>query len=303
MLHRDLLQVNLTGPDGRTVRLLDDDGRSGADFRNYDVNLFDAAALSVSELLENQALSTALYSQDVRPVEPLRAFAGGNSAGTWTLSLCDTSGGSAAAAYVRSRLTLAPRLSAARSSTWLFRTSAIDKADYVTQTITFNGWDAAGNYAAGLSFEFFTDNVAPELTVAGHLDQITWGSPTTVISGTVSDGGPLTTVQIEVHEPGGAITLVNAARDGDNWWYQSPAATAGLYTLWVVATDAAGNRSIAGPYGLEVTCVPAAPTIASILVEPISGITDTLTITARLNNTTGGRCQQACWWASSPTMH
>ncbi len=105
-LHRDLLQVDLTGPDGRTVRLLDDDGRSGTDSRNYDVNLFDAAALSVSDLLDNQALGTALYSQNARPVEPLRAFAGANSAGTWTLSLCDSSGGTAEAAYIRSRLAL-----------------------------------------------------------------------------------------------------------------------------------------------------------------------------------------------------
>ena len=57
--------------------------------------------------------------------------------------------------------------------------------------------------------------------------------------------------------------------------------------MWVIATDLAGNRSANGPYSLEVTCLPAAPTIASILVEPASGVTGTVTITARLNNTGG----------------
>ncbi len=157
----------------------------------------------------------------------------------------------------------------------------------MTQTVTINGWDAAGNYAAGLSFDFIADNVAPvidvRIQVAADDDGQTRPWCWAVRSATA---GRVLRWRSRCMHPA-EITLVNAARSGDTWWYETAAATPGLYTLWVIATDLAGNRSAKGPYSLEVTCLPAAPTIASILVEPASGVTGTVTITTRLNNTGG----------------
>jgi hypothetical protein len=76
------------------------------------------------------------------------------------------------------------------------------------------------------------------------------GQATTVLSGTVSDGGPTTDVFVHVQTPTGETYKQQVARDGGRWWFDLQPLINGSYTLWVNAIDLAGNVTSVGPFGM-----------------------------------------------------
>ena len=58
----------------------------------------------------------------------------------------------------------------------------------------------------------------------------------------------------------------------------------GSYTLWVDAEDAAGNRSSAGPFAVDVTCTDAALSVKSLTAQPDPAGAGALALTAVLAN-------------------
>ena len=283
---RDDLQVDLTSPTGTTVRVLDDDGRSGTEFRNYDVTLNDAAPQGPESATGDDDVTVADYGRFARPADPLRAFQGQNSVGVWTLTICDRNPATNDGAYLRSRLTLTPRLSVAPAGRWLYKIPSVGAADYVSQTVTVYAQDVVGNRTTDpLRLSFWADNVPPVITVTASIPEVSLGNSTTVLSGTVTDGGPAIHVSVEVHGPDGSASFSGAARDGDRWWYELPADVVGRHTLWVVAEDQAGNSSSAGPFAVDVGCTAADLVVTSVSAEPAASLPFSVTITALISNT------------------
>jgi large repetitive protein len=120
----------------------------------------------------------------------------------------------------------------------------LGESDGVTQTLRFTGLDGAGNRSTPVTRTFQLDTVAPVVTA-------TLGAAG--ISGVVSDGGGIGSVRLRVEPPSGAPFWVDATRNGNQWSLVFTNAAAGVYTLYVEATDRAGNRAAAGPFTLTLT--------------------------------------------------
>jgi uncharacterized repeat protein (TIGR01451 family) len=174
---------------------------------------------------------------------------------------------------------------AAGSSGWSRWVTAEGAHDYVTETVTIRAADRLGNLMAqALELAVVFDNVAPVLAANQVLAQAPLSSAETVLSGTVSDGGPNAVVTVRVQAPNAEVTRMAAARNGDAWSFDLPADVPGRYTLWVDAGDRAGNVTTAGPFTVDVTCTNAAPIVAGLTVEPVAGWPISLTLTAVISN-------------------
>ena len=75
------LQIDLTSPDGTTVRLFDKHGAGGDNLTNTVFS--DAAATLISA-------GAAPFTGRFKPVQPLSAFSGEHASGTWKLTVRDT---------------------------------------------------------------------------------------------------------------------------------------------------------------------------------------------------------------------
>ncbi|MDJ0752847.1 MAG: PKD domain-containing protein [Ardenticatenaceae bacterium] len=74
-----------------------------------------------------------------------------------------------------------------------------------------------------------------------------------VLSGQVTDN-LLDEVWIELHTPASEVYIFPQTISGDEWAYDFalPTSEAGLYLVWIHATDLAGNRQIEGPFEIVV---------------------------------------------------
>jgi len=283
---RDDLWAELQSPTGTRVQLLDDDGLAGTGYRNYDVLLNDAAPTAVALALGDHDLELPFYERFARPIEPLRAFLGQPSAGTWTLRICDLDPTSQDGAYHRSRLTLTPRDTAARSGVWSFQASTGGGLDHVPQLITVYGEDVVGNRTADpLSLVVWVDDVPPVITVTEVISQVQLGHTETVLRGTVHEGGPLVQMDAHVQTPHGDSLRRLAARTGDGWWLDLEGSAPGRYIVWLRATDGAGNDATAGPFAVDVLCIAADLQVVGISAEPAPGSPTSILLSAVLSNT------------------
>ncbi|MBN1814246.1 MAG: proprotein convertase P-domain-containing protein, partial [Anaerolineae bacterium] len=261
---RDEVQAVLESPAGTQVQVIYGDSILGV-AQNYDVFLNDAAT---GDLHAGQSDDPAApyYDRVARPSHPLRAFIGEDSAGTWTLTICDSDPTQNDGVYNRGRLALRPRDTAARSGRWTYWASiGADAQDYVSHTLSIYGVDLVGNRTGEpLVLNFAVDNVAPAITVTHQPAGATFsfGTPM-LLDGTVSDGGGIKAVWLSVLAPNGGalaypIGLVDLATDAGALYAWAHTDTSdfvleGIYTLWVEAVDEAGNRSTAGPFELTMT--------------------------------------------------
>jgi hypothetical protein len=146
--------------------------------------------------------------------------------------------------------------------------------DYVSRTLTIAAEDTVGNRSTEpLTVTVRVDNVAPLLTASPVLTEVVLGRTSPVLSGTVEDGsvaggGLAVDVSVRVEPPKGEALRVDAARGGSGWHYDLAGTQAGRYRLWVDADDAAGNRSSAGPFEVEVTCAEAEVNAVALTAEP-----------------------------------
>ncbi len=284
--HRDDIQVELQSPDGTIVRVLDDDGISGTEFQNYDVFLNDAAPMGPQDAAGDDDPANHFYERLVRPHQPLRTFLGESSAGTWTLRLRDLDPSSNDGSYRRSRLVLMPRDTNAKSARWIYRTSGTGELDYVAQTVSTYGEDVVGNRTTDpLTLIVWVDNVPPEITVNSAIAEITLGSTETILSGTVTDGGPATYVSAHILTPRGERYRQRAGRDGDDWWVALDGRYPGRHTVWLIASDEAGNSTLEGPFQVDVVCTAADLTATFLSAELTVNSPFSITITAVISNT------------------
>jgi subtilisin-like proprotein convertase family protein len=212
-VHRDDLLVELVSPNGTRVTLLTDDFASGTDYQDYDLLLSDAAPASFYEAGNDDA-TAPYFERTARPVAPLAAFIGEDSAGEWQLTICDTNPGTADGTYQRAQLVLAPRYVAATSGDWSYNAPEPRELDYVPQRLTVTATDAVGNQVKDpIRLNYIVDNVDPKLTVYTTRDQALLSVETLVLAGKVNDGGPVSEVVIYIQTPSGE-TLTHFAELG-----------------------------------------------------------------------------------------
>jgi subtilisin-like proprotein convertase family protein len=285
--HRDDIQVELRSPSGTVVRLLYDDGLGVTDFANYDLLLNDAVISPYSTAHDDDP-SAPYYDRDARPYQPLRAFNGEISHGLWTVTICDLEPSTNNGTYHRSKLVLKPQSTAAPNGDWSYALSIPDREDYVQHTLSIYGVDQVGNRTAPpLDVSFIVDDVAPLITVDDVVTQMWWGRTETVLSGTVSDGGQVSTAFVTIQEPSGRIYDERLTPQGDAWSYDLHARLVGPYTLWVVTGDAVGNASTAGPFVVDSSCIGSALSATLIAAEPTAGTPFSVTLTIVVSNTAG----------------
>ncbi len=157
---------------------------------------------------------------------------------------------------------------------WSYRTPDLGALDTVSRTLTIAAEDAVGNRTPEpLVVPLTVDNVAPVLAASQVTNEVMLGRSTTVLSGTVEDGsevdgGPTVDVSVRVDPPVGETYRADTTSDESGWRFDLAGTQAGLYTLWVDADDAAGNRTSAGPVEVEVTCADAVVRAAALVAEP-----------------------------------
>ena len=281
---RDDLQVTLQSPTGTVVELLRDDSISGTSFENYDVLLRDAAAASYSASDDNPA--PPFYERIARPYQPLRTLQGEEAFGEWSLRICDINPDTHHGVYNQSRLTLYPRDITAKSGRWAYDVPVPDGLDNVSQTVTIHAEDVVGNETAEpVSLMVWVDNVAPVITVTNALTEVLAYSSETVLQGTASDGGQVSSMLISVETPRGLVRNEPAVRHSEPWDYVLSDPDPGTHTLWAVATDQAGNSESLGPFEVNAGCSAANPTAAILNVEPAADSPYSATVSAVLTNT------------------
>ena len=249
---RDDLQVTLISPTGTEVRLLTDDGISGTDFQN--ARFDDAAPLDFSEVVGDQNPTGLDFENLARPDQPLSAFWGETAQGNWRLEVCDLNPATDDGAYLGSQLRLTPQDPHSKTGRWSqLITFAVEGLDYVMKEIQVYGQDVVGNRTVEpLRFDVIIDTVAPVITVTNSVTQGVVGNTAMVLEGIVSDGGPVTDLEVHVYPPEGEAYRGRVSRMGDTWQFELLMDYAGLYQLWVTAKDVAGNMSSVGPFEVMV---------------------------------------------------
>jgi subtilisin-like proprotein convertase family protein len=247
---RDDVQAELLSPAGTRVRLLYHSG-GGAGRANYDVLLDDAAATAYPAGGGDDP-DVVYYDRPARPDRPLQAFYGEDSAGTWTLSICDLIPADGDGQYHRSQLRLQPRETAATTGDWTFTVHNDRPMDWVPQTVSLYGEDRVGNrMTTPLTVEVIVDNVSPAITTT-QLTRSSGLTPTVAaLAGTVSDSGGVAGVFVTVWAPEGVYRDA-AVLNGNSWRYDLHPVSIGMHRLQVTAVDLAGNVATTGVFEVEI---------------------------------------------------
>jgi hypothetical protein len=154
----------------------------------------------------------------------------------------------------------AARCGDALSSEAWYPTFAPSGSD-ASYTLWARATDLVGHVGASSQITVYVDDAPPvvgfdfadgtRMTPSPHpIRRNAWVLP---LSGwlTVTDGGPLVDVFGHVQTPGGEFYRQGAARDGDRWWFDLQPLFAGQYTVWVNASDQAGNVTTIGPFRID----------------------------------------------------
>ena len=177
------------------------------------------------------------------------------------------------------------------SDRWVYRMSDLGALDYASRTVTISAVDTVGNRTTEpLVLTGWVDNVGPVLSAAQVAPEVVLGRSAAVLSGSAQDGSETAgarevEVTVRVQPPAGEAFRADTLRDGRKWRYDLAGAQAGVYTLWVDADDAAGNRSTAGPFEVRVVCADAAVKAVTLTAEPSPEGGRWLTIKTTIRNT------------------
>ena len=232
----------LVAPSGAWVNLLD----GGAQARNYDMLLGDAAPLAAARDRGDHLTALPLYGQHRRPSQPLGALAGEQAQGYWHLVLCDAYPEEDEGLYNRSRLILtgdAPPQDTGGS--WRYALPAVDASDAAAHSLVLYGLDSVGNrtpLAQALDLALHVDTVAPLVSMTRSEERARVGASTPVAEGTIREGGLVTQILATVETPTGRSYVEHVSMPTpESWAYQLTPYHSGVYTLRIRATDRAGN--------------------------------------------------------------
>jgi hypothetical protein len=255
------LDAQLVSPAGTRAHLL----WGGTAAANYDVLLADVGTRNRDDHSTHDT-GAPFFDSVMQADSPLSVFAGEPARGTWTLRMCDVAPGADDGAYLRGRLVITPQhIPGGSTATWRY-TSRAGAEDNVQHSIRVTARDERNNLsAAPLRATYRVDTIGPRIEVLELPANVTVLDDSVVLRGTVRDGGTVRALQVTLTRPGGIVETAPAtiAPDG-GWAYRLPLAGAGRHTIFLTAFDAAGNRSSAGPLGVNVVCLNSVPRVSGL---------------------------------------
>jgi subtilisin-like proprotein convertase family protein len=250
---RNDILAKLGSPSGNWVQVIGPKTGSSYAARNYDVLLKDSFSAGLHDDRGDDNTAQPYFDRHARPDDPLRLFRGEESAGMWTLTVCDVYPSEYDGVLHRSQLQLRPADTAALAGTWSFSTGGLEDRDSAAQTLEVYGTDLAGNRSENpIRLDFTIDNVAPALTARRLLNKADLPEPHTgvrALEGTASDGGQVSQMYAFVRTPQGNLVAMQVSREGGpDWWFNLFAEEAGDYAIWIYAEDQGGNTSQVGEF-------------------------------------------------------
>jgi hypothetical protein len=143
------------------------------------------------------------------------------------------------------------------NGTWSITLMTPPGMDYISYTMHFYAWDAAGNRSAEpLEYTLWVDTVAPEVTVDTKVGTISlykhMHNPLPVLAGTASDGSGTVDIVVRMTAPGYGTQRSVIPVDNNYWSYTPEINAVGAYSLLLEARDAAGNLTTLGTWTLIV---------------------------------------------------
>jgi len=163
-------------------------------------------------------------------------------------------------------LVYAPKASG--DQTWLW-TWDLPVEDGVTHVLRAQGSDVVGNIGSSGGWqETMVDTVAPQISVTVGVSEVHHIPPGVVLTGTVSDGGGVSRVAVHINTPWGE-SYERDATINDGAWSLAPhfPRGRGIYTMYVEASDQAGNVTRRGPYHLQSFVAVGGRTIAGAALD------------------------------------
>ena len=149
---------------------------------------------------------------------------------------------------------------------------APELGDGVTTTLTFVGYDVAGNTSQPLTKTLLVDTVAPQFVTTN----VAVNGASLAASGTITDGDQVARIQLYLLLPDGDSTIVTGTVSGTSWTVNYGFAQTGLHQVLAVATDRAGNQATQFVGEIEAQQVQQSVTltvniVGSGVVTPTSG--------------------------------
>ncbi len=265
---RTHIEPHLESPALTTVLLYGGASASNKPQKNLDVLWDDATRNRMFYDTADHNTAAPYYDNLRLPHESLDVFRGQNAQGVWTLTICDRVPQAEDGTYNRSRLFLSrDALATNTQARWSYKVPIPSNSDWVTQTLRIYGLDSVGNRSQPLVLSFRVDNVAPVITVTSAYSQVTISPDvlaTPILSGTVSDGGGVPSLYVQVQTPSGNLysepvgnistgsSGTRATRSSTTWQYALQPSELGRYLVWINASDEAGNASSVGPFAVVV---------------------------------------------------
>ena len=268
---RDDLNVWLRAPSGAEVQVIASTGNQFNDGQDYDVLLSDMAPDSLYSAGDDN-VDQPYFDRMARPHNPLYDLHGEAAAGTWQLIMCDAIPDVDDGAYNRAQLILTPADDSARSGEWSFPVDVDTESDGLLQTVQVMAQDELGNQAQALEFTVWVDNVAPVITVSEVMTAVSYAdfyvevppdpasgddvafaiTSTTIITGLVTDGSQISQLYLTLERPDGKRITETLTLNGSQWSYDLYPHDMGIYRMWIMAVDSAGNATQGGPFECEL---------------------------------------------------
>jgi subtilisin-like proprotein convertase family protein len=227
---RNDVVAELVSPDNATVEIV----HGGSWAANYALLLDDAAIFSLSEDFSDHPANGA-FDRRRRPANPLSAFNGEFSSGTWTLRLCDQVGAADAGTYLGSELAftlLSDRIGATDPAdvSWQYELPVDEGVERFDQVLEITPIDAAGNRGAPLQLDYTLDTLAPRVEFV------------LPVIGTVTDTVGVASMTAKFHQASSTFEE-SIAIQGTRWEFTATKKLSdeAIYALYVQAEDLAGN--------------------------------------------------------------
>ncbi|RMF40690.1 MAG: DUF11 domain-containing protein [Anaerolineae bacterium] len=271
--YRSDLSAVLQAPSGTEVQIFHFDKNVLAE--NIVALFSDDATDLLSNDLNSHALEDSYQSHVYRPTENLSRFSGEQSAGVWTLILCDSDPTSDTGTFYEASLDMeavAPPLNI--TGNWTYNVD-VSGSDGITYTWTAYAVDIYGNRTkTPYVMTALVDNIPPVITATQVVSKALVGTTVEVLHGLVVDGDAVTNVLAEIIDPTGNVSTQNIVNDNGTWTYTMTLTLGGDYEVSIYATDRAGNKTsiglftVSGLQPLDVTqsVVPQANVASGSLV-------------------------------------
>jgi subtilisin-like proprotein convertase family protein len=278
---RSMLEVRLQSPSGKTIQIVGyGTDRANYDMLLNDA----APLLITDDDTPHDAGVPIFENERGPSPELLASFNGSQTQGLWKLTMCNTDASNNTGSYRTGRLLFTThQVPVDTTATWNYEVTIPTDSDGVLSHIRLYALDSTGNRTvAPLEQTVRLDNVAPDIALYTVRDTLVLSegmrlirvppsrtisgtntitatyiaSPTLVLSGTVAasgnvrDGSSIGYMQMTILKPNGDMVIDPISYAGSEWSYTNGTtgthslSHAGRYTLWVEATDKAGNLAM-----------------------------------------------------------